>query len=344
MVGLVISVPSKMHAENPPRSSSGTSTNFLPKLFGGTSDTCLATTSTTPQSECSSGLWSALTGIGKMKFIYVDESGGSDQSDVFVMSGLMVDAYRLRKKTEEFDGLLQSIVQLHAGTISDFKTKRFINGKRGWSQIDPFQRKKFLRSVCKLAVDGGKIFGIAMSFSGFNAAIHARHGYPYSRKHYWLASSMFIACLIQKKMQKLQHNKGHTVVVMDDHRGNMPKLSDALYKRHPWFDGLYRSRRKLRGQYRWDKRTELNRFDQIINTPFAIKSDHSSLIQVADVICYIYRRHLELTSHTEEWDGEREYFRDTVSILERRRETIGQCPDEPCVRFYQSARHSDWKL
>ena len=35
-----------------------------------------------------------------MKFIYVDESGAAGDSDVFVMCGLMVDAYKLRKKTE----------------------------------------------------------------------------------------------------------------------------------------------------------------------------------------------------------------------------------------------------
>ena len=44
-----------------------------------------------------------------MKFIYVDESGGRDQSDVFTMFGLMVDAYKLRKKTEDFDEMLKGI-------------------------------------------------------------------------------------------------------------------------------------------------------------------------------------------------------------------------------------------
>jgi Protein of unknown function (DUF3800) len=31
-----------------------------------------------------------------MKFAYVDESGCSDEGDVFVMAGLLIDAYRLR--------------------------------------------------------------------------------------------------------------------------------------------------------------------------------------------------------------------------------------------------------
>ena len=41
-----------------------------------------------------------------MKFIYVDESGSEGESDVFVMCGLMVDAYKLRKKTADFDKML----------------------------------------------------------------------------------------------------------------------------------------------------------------------------------------------------------------------------------------------
>jgi len=38
-----------------------------------------------------------------MKFCYVDESGDKPQSDVFVMTGVLVDAYKLRKHTARFD-------------------------------------------------------------------------------------------------------------------------------------------------------------------------------------------------------------------------------------------------
>ena len=44
----------------------------------------------------------------------------------------------------------------------------------------------------------------------------------------------------------------------------------------------------------WQGRAKKDRFDHIINTAFAIKSDHSSMVQVADAISYVYRRHLEL--------------------------------------------------
>ena len=96
-----------------------------------------------------------------MKFVYVDESGGRDQSDVFVMVGLLVDACRLRKKTTDFDKLLKNLLQRHPGQRDELKTKRFINGIGGWSAVPPDERKQFLRDICILAADGGKLFGIA---------------------------------------------------------------------------------------------------------------------------------------------------------------------------------------
>ena len=50
-----------------------------------------------------------------MKFIYVDESGSRDEGDVFVMCGLMVDAYKLRKKTADFDKMLADFLANHPG-------------------------------------------------------------------------------------------------------------------------------------------------------------------------------------------------------------------------------------
>ena len=59
-----------------------------------------------------------------MKFIYVDESGGRDQSDVFVMVGLLVDAYRLRRKTTDFDELLKDLLHRHPGRSADHRPHR----------------------------------------------------------------------------------------------------------------------------------------------------------------------------------------------------------------------------
>ena len=279
-----------------------------------------------------------------MKFIYIDESGAQDQGDVFTMCGLMVDAYKLRKKTEDFDRRLEELFANHPGNRSDLKTSRFINGKGGWKRIDDDKRKTLLTKICELAVDrGGKIFGISLSFKSFDTIVGAAQEKPF-KTNYWLASAMFISSLVQKKMQTVKNNKGFTVVIMDDNKSEMPKLSDGLYSGNPWYDGLYQVRAKKSSKMVWAERTKRNRFDQIVNTAFAIKSDHSSLIQVADAISYVYRRHLELKSSNEKWPGEKNYYSGLVDILEPAREKLGRCPEKDCIRFYEQIRQSDWTL
>lgn len=279
-----------------------------------------------------------------MKFIYVDESGARDQGDVFVMCGLMVDAYKLRKKTSDFDAKLETIFAQHPGTREDLKTKRFINGAGAWGQVPAQQRKDLLRGMVELAVaNGGKVYGIALSYDRFDEAIAAGHGHPFAAS-YWIAGAMYVSALVQKKMQGVANAKGLTVFIMDDNKHEMANLSDGLYKGSEWYDGLYQCRRKKRGKNVWLERKPKDRFDQIINTAFAIKSDHSSLVQVADAVSWIYRRHLELKSQAEAYPGEQIYYQGLVNILEPQREKLGQCPKEPCIAFYQAARHAEWTI
>jgi hypothetical protein len=260
------------------------------------------------------------------------------------MCGLMVDAYKLRKKTEDFDVLLEAIFSQNPGVRNDFKTSRFINGKGCWRDIEAQVRKDLLTNICKLSVEnGGKVIGVGLSFQRFDNACTAGHGHTVGNS-YWLGAAMFTCCLIQKKMQGVRENKGLTVVIMDDNKQEMPRLSDALYESASWFDGLYQLQEEKRGKKDWAKRSKDDRFDQIVNTAFAIKSDHSSLVQVADAISYVYRRHLELQTATEAWTGEKQYYRGLVKILEPSRQTIGRCPDTPCVSFFKDAKHKDWKL
>lgn len=279
-----------------------------------------------------------------MKFIYVDESGDRGGGDVFVMCGLMVDAYKLRKKTEDFDRMLGALHDKYPGARRELKTSQFINGKKNWSRIPPQERKDFIQDVCRLAVgNGGKLFGLGISFERFDAARAADHGHP-SGDSYWLAAGMFTASVVQKKMQGVKARKGLTVLILDDHKMEMPGLSNGLYNADPWYDGLYQERKRKRGKSVWVPRTAADRFDQIINTAFAIMSDHSSLVQVADVISYVYRRHLELKSQAEKYAGEKAFYEMLEGILEPQREKLGQTPNEPCVAFYETAVHPDWAI
>jgi hypothetical protein len=283
-----------------------------------------------------------------MKFVYVDESGAKDHTDVFVMAGVLIDAYRLRKHTTTFDEMITTFLAKHEGAPKELKTHAFIDGDGGWSKIDAAERKAFLGSVCDLVAECARIFAVAFSFEKFDPAAKAAQQKTFGTS-YWLGAAMFVSALVQQKMQKEKRNKGHTVLMCDDNKKEMPKLADALYAADPWFDPIYEgTRRKKRG--RKGKRvgngallTE-ERFDQIVNTAFSIKSHHSSMIQVADAVSYIYRRHLELKSGTEAWAGEKEYFAGLVNKLEPKRELLGRTSGGPCIEFYESVSHDEWRL
>ena len=263
---------------------------------------------------------------------------------MFVMAGLLIDAYRLRKYTSKFDASLNEFLAKHPGAPKELKTKAFINGKGGWNKVSPDERKAFLSDMCSIAVDCAKIFAFGMSFQAFGSACASgKYAVPCSA-NYWALSGMFICGLIQKKMQIIKNNKGLTVLIFDDNRAHMPKVSDGLYLADPWFDGLYQQSKKVRGKTGWAPRKDEDRFDHIVNTAFAIKSEHSSLIQIADAVSYVYRRHLELATEPEAYAGEKAFFDALTGKLNSKRECLGHTPKSECVDFYKDIKHPAWDI
>jgi hypothetical protein len=246
-----------------------------------------------------------------MKFVYVDESGDAGQGDVFVMAGLLIDAYRLRKYTATFDEMIREFLAKHPAAPRELKTKAFINGSGDWSKVDATERKEFLSEICDLAAECAKIFAVAFSFKNFEKWAPAAP--DALGKSYWLSAAMFVAAVVQQKMQREKKNKGLTVFICDDNKREMQKLSDALYEADPWFDPVYQTGRRKGGEYIWNDLTDDERFNRIINSAFAIKSHQSSLIQVADAVAYVYRRHVELKNEKPAWEGEQEYYAGLVS-------------------------------
>lgn len=172
-----------------------------------------------------------------MKFAYVDESGDREQSDVFVMAGLLIDAYRLRKHTIAFDAMIKEFLAKHPGAPTEIKTKALLNGAGGWSKVDAEDRKTFVSDIGDLAIGCTKIYPIAFSFQHFDKAMKGGHGHPFNT--YGQATALFIASLVQQKMQDEDGNKGLTVLICDDNRMVMSALSDHLYIASPWFDPIY---------------------------------------------------------------------------------------------------------
>ena len=58
-----------------------------------------------------------------------------------------------------------------------------------------------LTEVCDLAVECSKVFAVPFSFEGFEKATNDDYKHTFG-KSYWLGAAMFIASLVQQKMQK----------------------------------------------------------------------------------------------------------------------------------------------
>ncbi|WP_304074525.1 DUF3800 domain-containing protein [Maricaulis maris] len=278
-----------------------------------------------------------------MKFAYVDESGDSGQSDVFTMSALLIDAVKLRKHTAKFDALLADFLAKHPKSPNELKTKALINGADKWSKVPAEDRKAFVATLIDLALECSTIFAVVLSFDQFNKTLEAL-GEPPSRKSYWLASAMLLAGTLQKHVQKYKNNKGLTVLIFDDNKQAMANLSEGLHRPNAWYDGLYQIQGKRRGKTVWVDRTDKDRFDHIVNTAFAIKSEHSSFVQVADAVSYVLRRHFELKTGGENWPGEKAYFDDLAMKVLSKTKGLGRVPKCDAVSFFEAAKHPDWQL
>ena len=280
-----------------------------------------------------------------MKFIYVDESGGRETGDIFVMCGLMVDAYKLRKITADVSEHLTQLFDKHPGENFELKTNKFIEGKGGWKNVDMTERKEQLRSLIDNALQSGaEVYAIGISFDSFDKEMKMGSLQPFG-KSYWVGAAMFISARVQRQMQGHARNKGHTVFIVDDNKQETSKLSDELFRSDPWYDGLYQIQVNVRKKRKWIPRKANDRFDQIINTAFGIKSNNSTLIQVADAMSYVYRRHLELQNGQEKYTDEKSFIDQLVSIMDWRRKTVGLVPpDTPSVEFYHRIKHPNWKL
>ena len=279
-----------------------------------------------------------------MQFAYIDESGSSGQGDVFVMAGVLVDAYRLRKITADFDNKLGELRKKHPSEPEDLKASKIINGKGGWKDVPAEKRRQFFTDIVAQVESVGHVYAFALSLDRFKSAIKNYKSLPKNQNNHWVACSMYISALIQKKSQKEKKGKGLSILIFDDNKQFMPRLSDGLYDCNEWYDDLYASRKSSRGQTVWKVEPD-ERFNQIINTAFAIKSKHSSLVQVADIISHIYRRYLELHNSKEKYEGEKKLYEDWTKTLNTRREKSGRTPkDSETIKFYKDVCHPDWKI
>ena len=268
-----------------------------------------------------------------MYCVYVDESGSSGADKAFVMCGFMFDSRDFKSLNMEFSRIIANALDRGDGKRREFKTSEFIRDGGMELELSVFQRREIVTRICERAVsDGRKILGIGIFPEEANRT--RRDGDKTSiEKMMWLFGGMFVCALLQNRMQNIGNGNEKAELRFDDH-SLMPQLLKRLKVSCKWYDGLYDA-------------DESNRFDRIANKGdyLGFDSRTSPLVQVADVISYVYRRHLEISNDpTKENNDDREFIQGLFNIMEPHRERLENISDSECYRLFKQIAHPYWSI
>src|SRR5690349_14391440 len=110
-----------------------------------------------------------------MRVCYVDETGTDGLSPFVVMVGIVVDASRLGRTTEEFKKISARLVTAStATTLKEIKSVDLYRGKNAWRGVDGELRHQIIGDLCdwlserkhRLALAAADVAHVKMLASG----------------------------------------------------------------------------------------------------------------------------------------------------------------------------------
>lgn len=266
-----------------------------------------------------------------MKFVYCDESGSLGEDPVFVMAGILIDGYRLRKQNKIINARIEELLDLYPGLKpKELKTKKMLNGSDKWGQVDPALRKKFVNDLCDLVATSAKVVIIPIDSNKF---AYSKPEFMFCRSNHWIAAGIYIACVAEVYAQKINNaNKATTIIIMDDNKRDQTNLSDILYSPPAQLADLT-----------GEKPTNI--LGNILDTAIAIKSDHSGLVQAADCVAYVSRRHEELQGESKiNYEGEKEFIDSQFTKLDKKRLKLPASRKSGLAKVYQDIATISWRI
>ena len=273
-----------------------------------------------------------------MDLVYVDESGSDTHQSALVMCGLVVEDRDMAKTADEFGAILSRVSPKGFYDTDELKTHKLMAGVGKWKKVTLDVRKRILRNICRLAVSNGKkIVCVAVSYERLKTKLEKDNTRGLLR-HAWIFSGMFICSLVRFWHHRVKESAKYKIVLFDNHNW-VNSLNKILQEKDPWYEGL-KDIVEFDGEGK-----EIP--DYIMgNKVIALDSKNSPHIQIADAVSFVYRRYLELENMdtVEQWDGEREYYRELFDMLEPNRIKIGKNLNTDCYNFYESIRHLNLDL
>lgn len=217
-----------------------------------------------------------------MKFCYVDESGAGSEP-FLVMVAVVVDALRMHKTKEDWDELLSLLKGVCGEKLKEFHMSGFYSGDGHWHKIDGPVRAKLISSILSwwgerkhcitfTAVDKEIFKKMKSSGELFDGCSSA-----------WQTAAIHITLSLQKAHRICSGNKGHTLMLFDEKVEEESPLIKFISDPPSWTDSYY------------NKKADEEQLGQIIDVPYFGNSKNVLLLQVADLIAFVLRRHIEVS-------------------------------------------------
>lgn len=238
-----------------------------------------------------------------MYFAYVDETGISGNEPVTVMAGVVANAERLTRTQTDLNKIFeQSAV---GGEGRELKCAEVIRGKGPWSKIDGNVRRNFVENILGWVAD--RRHDVAMAAVVRQQLTTTPPPCPELKKP-WAACGAHIALQLQRAHQSKPKNKGRTVLVVDNNPRELDAFAGFVMRPPSWTDDYY------------GRPSRQEPLSMLIDTPFAVKSHHIGLIQVADLIAGVLRLHTELADFDapEAYPGQAEHVSEWVGVVAER--------------------------
>ena len=225
-----------------------------------------------------------------MYLCYVDETGIDGDSPAVVTAGILVDAgSRLVKTNREWLDLLGGLLTAAGAKMQELKSSKMYEGTGRWKRLDGDERHDRIEQLLDWLVE--RKHGIALAAVENDRAIDTDLlPEAHSRE---LLSAFHVALQVQRHQGKRAVNKGATLLVMDDSKVS-GRLANLLEQPPAWSDDYY------------GRTAKADPFDRLVHTPFWVQSDRIELVQLADLVAFVYGRYVQVERNGEGYRGELE--------------------------------------
>lgn len=251
-----------------------------------------------------------------------------------VMAGVLPNAYTYHRSDAEF----RQIFEIINGEVplDEIKGRQIYRGRGAWEDIHPESRDDVIEFYLDwISQRPHRLLISAVDNSRYFNYVNANPDDPYvtAMPSPYLFSGLHIAATVQKLNKGQERNKGKTLLIYDEQSEFSDQLAQLLFDPPEFID-----------QYvPYDSSEDSVRLSQVIDTAFFVKSHHSSMAQVVDIVSFLVCLHLRLEHYgmQEAYDGERQKIREWVARIQDRYASIASMypkTSRPFLDFIRSVK------